>query len=226
MSTDKTTGKLGREFSEVTANAVSDQSNGVDAVSEEVIQEGALRINPYRITITPREFWIYVWEGLTLKYLRSEHNPAALVYRHSLPQQTVQIMSTDKTTAKPERELSGVTANAVNGQSNAVDAVSEEVIQEIQEGALRIRPERTTITPKEFWIYVWEGLTLKYLRELPEVTANAVNDQNNGVDTVSEEVIQEKQEGALRIRPERTTITPREFWIYVWEGLTLKYLRE
>ncbi len=63
-------------------------------------------------------------------------------------------------------------------------------------------------------------------RELPEVTANAVNDQNNGADTVSGEVNQEKQEGALRIRPERITITPREFWIYAWEALTLKYLRE
>ncbi len=196
MSTDKTTAKPERELSGVTANAVNGQSNAVDAVSEEVIQEkqeGALRIRPERTTITPKEFWIYVWEGLTLKYLR---------------------------------ELPEVTANAVNDQNNGVDTVSEEVIQEKQEGALRIRPERTTITPREFWIYVWEGLTLKYLRELPEVTANAVNDQNNGVDTVSGEVIQEKQEGALRIRPERTTITPREFWIYVWEGLTLKYLRE
>ena len=135
-------------------------------------------------------------------------------------------MSTDKTAGKPGREFSEVTANAVNDQSNGIDAVSEEVIQERQEGALKINPDRITITPREFWIYVWEGLTLKYLRELPEVTANAVNDQNNGVDTVSEEVIQEKQEGALRIRPERTTTTPREFWIYVWEGLTLKYLRE
>ena len=74
-------------------------------------------------------------------------------------------MSTDKTTGKPGREFPDVTANAVNGQSNAVDAVSEEATQEKQEGALRIRPERTTITPREFWIYVWEGLTLKYLRE-------------------------------------------------------------
>ena len=168
MSTDKTTGKPGREFPDVTANAVNGQSNAVDAVSEEATQEkqeGALRIRPERTTITPREFWIYVWEGLTLKYLRSEHNSAALVRQHSLPQQTVQIMSTDKTTGKSGRELPEVTANAVNDQNNGVDAVSEEVTQEKQEGALRIRPERTTITPREFWIYVWEGLTLKYLRE-------------------------------------------------------------
>lgn len=74
-------------------------------------------------------------------------------------------MSTDKTTGKPGREFSEVTANAVGDQSNGVDAVSEEVTQEKQEGSRRIRPERTTITPREFWIYVWEGLTLKYLRE-------------------------------------------------------------
>ena len=62
MSTDKMTGESEREFPEVTANAVNDQSKGVDTVSEEVIQEkqeGALKINPDRITITPREFWIY-----------------------------------------------------------------------------------------------------------------------------------------------------------------------
>lgn len=74
-------------------------------------------------------------------------------------------MSTDKTTGKPGRELSGVTANAVNDQSNGADAVPEEVTQEKQEGALKINPYRITITPREFWIYVWEGLTLKYLRE-------------------------------------------------------------
>ncbi len=151
MSTDKMTGKSERELPEVTANAVNDQSKGVDTVSEEVIQEkqeGALKINPDRITITPREFWIYAWEGLTLKYLRSEHNIAALVHQNSLPQQTVQIMSTDKTKGKPGREFPEVTANAVNGQSNAVDAVSEEVTQEKQEGALRIRLERITTTPR------------------------------------------------------------------------------
>lgn len=63
-------------------------------------------------------------------------------------------------------------------------------------------------------------------QELPEVVASVANGQDDSEDLFPEEAFKEKPTDDLRITPETMTMTSREFWGYVWEAMTLKYLRD
>lgn len=63
-------------------------------------------------------------------------------------------------------------------------------------------------------------------QELPEVVPNTANGQNDSKDLFPKEAFEEKLSDDLRITPDTMTITSKEFWGYVWEALTLRYLRD